>query len=280
MPSPFPGMDPYLENPDVWPDVHHRLIGTASDVLSDQLLPKYLVRTDLRVYVSDESDPGWDVIIPDLRVVRGAPGPGARRPKPRTTARPASTRTRGTGSLTVASPPEPIEATILIEEEVREHRLLIKRADTREVVTVIEILSPSNKAAGARGQANYTDKRAEVLSSGSHFVEIDLLRAGTRFWPRQRLPPHEYLVNVSRAERRPKATLWPVRLDQRLPVIPVPVLPGDPDALLDLQVILAEVYDRSGYAYDVDYKSDPVPPLPPKWRAWAKKLLAARSRRR
>ena len=68
MPSPFPGMDPYLEEPGLWPDVHHRLITVTSDTLAAALRPKYYVRIEERVYLSDESDPGRRVIIPDVRI--------------------------------------------------------------------------------------------------------------------------------------------------------------------------------------------------------------------
>jgi hypothetical protein len=261
MPSPFPGMDPYLENPAIWPDVHHKLITVAADVLSDQLLPKYLVRVDLRVYLSDELDPGRETLVPDVRIVsRQGVGPGGLPP-------------RGTAGAAVADAVEPVEATIVIEEEITEARLLVKAAASREVVTVIELLSPGNKVPGARGWDNYGAKRSEVLSSPSHLVEIDLLRGGRRYGPRETLPPFDYLINVSRAQRRPKATLWPIRLEQRLPSVPIPVLPDDPDARLDLQSMLAAVYDRGGYAYDIDYTQEPVPPLKPERTAWADWLL-------
>ena len=261
MPSPFPGMDPYLENPAIWPDVHHKLITVAADVLSDQLLPKYLVRVDLRVYLSDELDPGREALVPDVRIV-SRPGVGS-----------AVLSSRAATGAAVADTVEPVEATIVMEEEITEARLLVKSAASREVVAVIELLSPANKVPGARGWDNYGSKRSDVLSLPSHLVEIDLLRGGRRYGPREPLPPFDYLVNVSRAERRPKAKLWPIRLDHRLPTIPVPVLPGDPDAHLDLQSMLTAVYDRGGYAYDIDYAQEPVPPLKPEQAAWADRLL-------
>jgi hypothetical protein len=268
MPSPFPGMDPYLEDPAVWPGVHSQLINAAARRLSAQLLPKYIVRPDVRVYVSDEYDPGRGAIIPDVRItLSGSP---ARRKRPRR----AAATTRGANARTaVAEVAQPVEMTILIDDEISESRLLIKNVVTREVVTVIEILSPSNKVSGARGRDSYAEKRQQVMASASHFVEIDLLRAGHRFGPNEELGPHQYLVNVSRAERRPRATLWPIRLDQRLPTIPVPVLPGDPDATLDLQTLLTEVYDGGGYQYEIDYTQEPVPRLPPTWKRWADQRL-------
>jgi hypothetical protein len=255
-------MDPYLENPAIWPDLHHRLIHEASNLLSEQVLPKYVVRVDLRVYVSDERDPGRDVIIPDIRVMPGGATSG-------------SIRLASAAAPTVEDVAEPVEATILIEEEIREARLIVREVATREVVTVIEVLSPTNKVPGARGWDNYGNKRSEVLASPSHLVEIDLLRSGLRYGPRERLPPFDYLVNVSRAARRPKATLWPIRMTQRLPVVPVPLLAGDPDAKLDLQASLNAAYDHAGYAYDdaVNYAAEPVPAFTPEQREWADRLL-------
>lgn len=257
MPSPFPGMDPYLENPSVWPDIHHKLISAAADLLSDQLLPKYVVRVDLRVYVSDERDPGRD-LAPDVRIVRNPN---------------VATSALVTMGAAATDPVEPVEATIVVEEEITEARLLVKHAASREVVTVIEVLSPANKVPGARGWENYGSKRAEVLASPSHLVEIDLLRAGKRYTPREPLRPFDYLFDVSRAERRPKAKYWPIRLEQPLPPVPVPVLPGDPDARLDIQSILTALYDRGGFTYDIDYSKDPVPPFKPEQAAWADQLL-------
>src|SRR5690606_15154439 len=115
---------------------------------------------------------------------------------------------------------------------------------TREVITVIELLSPSNKNSGAdRGQ--YLGKRERVLESPSHLVEIDLLR-GSRL-PIKGLPDCDYYVMVSRAEMRPKVELWPFRLRDPLPKIPIPLRAPDPDAILDLKAVLDRVYDGAGY---------------------------------
>lgn len=271
MPSPFPGMDPYLENPALWPDVHHRLISTAARALAPQLRPKYLVRVEVRVYVTDESDPSRPAVIPDLRVVVA--------PRPRR--RPALGRTARTAGALVAVPDEvePVEGTMVMEEEVREASLKIIDATSHSVVTVLEFLSPSNKVTGGRGRESYAGKRAMVMASESNLVEIDLLREGRRFGPQEALPPHDYLAHVSRADRRPKATLWPIRLDQRLPSIPIPTRTDGPTGSLDLQAVLDAVYEEATYDAELDYAVDPVPPLPPKWRGWAKKLLAGKRRR-
>ena len=130
---------------------------------------------------------------------------------------------------------EPIEAITLIEEEIHESYIEIVDRVERLVVTVIEILSPTNKVAGSRGRESYETKRLDVMRSPSHLVEIDLLRRGLPIPVYGGIPPHEYLVHVSRADRRPKATLWPIRLSQRLPPIKVPLKPEDGDVVLDFR---------------------------------------------
>jgi len=226
MPSPFPGMDPYLEDPGLWPDVHHELISTARHTLTERLRPKYSVRIEDRVY-----------------------------------------------------PVEPVEATTLIEEEIHESRIEVIDRKDRTVVTVIEILSPANKVAGSQGRLSYDRKRREVMHSPSHFVGIDLLRGGAGFSPVETLSPHDYRVHVSRAQRRPRGTVWPIRLDQRLPMIPIPLLDGDPDAELDLQAVLDASYDLADYGQEVDYHVEPAPPLTFEQARWADGLLRERGLR-
>lgn len=262
MPSPFPGMDPYLEEPGLWPDVHHELMSVAREHLNQLVRPKYYVRIEDRVYISDENDPGRAVIIPDLRVAesQGEHPPAG---QPRSVA----------PSDATAAVAEPVELTTLIEDEIHEARLQVIDRQQRTVVTVIEILSPTNKIAGSRGRTSYLAKRAEVMNSPSHFVEIDLLRAGVPLTARELVPPADYYVHVSRHEGRPKGRVWPILLSQRLPVIPLPLRPDDDDAALDLQRVLNTAYDRAAYELDVDYKQEPVPRLPEAYVAWADELL-------
>ena len=260
MPSPFPGMDPYLEDPGRWPDVHHRLISIAGDTLNAQLRPKYYVRIEERVYVSDPLDPGRSVIIPDLRVARAL------------SARKAS-RQGAPASSAVA---ESVLATTLIDDEIHERRLKVIDRAQRSVVAIIEILSPSNKVRGSRGNESYYQKRLEVMNSPSHFIEIDLLRAGERIPVLEGTPDCDYLVHVSRVERRPKGTMWPISIRQQLPTIPIPLHGGDPDAPLELQAVLSTAYERANYDLEIDYSAEPTPPLSSEDAVWARNLLASR----
>ena len=184
------------------------------------------------------------------------------------------------GGGTAVDVAEPIEAITLIEEEIRESYIEIVDRVERSVVTVIEVLSPTNKVAGSRGRESYERKRHEVMTSPSHLVEIDLLRQGLPIPVYGGIPPHEYLVHVSAFGRRPKAKLWPIRLSQKLPPISIPLKPEDGSVALDLQAVLNAAYDRAGYDLEIDYRADPVPPLEGEWNTWAHRLLQEQGLRR
>ena len=261
MPSPFPGMDPYLEAPEIWPDLHHELISVIRERLNARLRPRYHSSVEERVYISDEHDPGRRVIIPDVAIQVASRGPEYR-------------KADGTEGIELAVA-EPVIATTMIEEEIREARIVIVDGVGRQVVTVIEVLSPTNKIVGSRGRANYEAKRSEVTQSLAHLVEIDLLRDGEPIYTGERLPPHDYLVNVSRRGQRRQGVLWPILVTQRLPIIQIPLLPSDADAELDLGQILNTAYDRAGYDLVVDYDKPPRVPLAPPKDHWAGEWLAA-----
>ncbi|MCA9049831.1 MAG: DUF4058 family protein [Planctomycetaceae bacterium] len=258
MHSPFPGMDPYLEAPAHWPDVHHELLSVARELLNRRLRPHYHVRVEERVYISDENDPGRKAIIPDLKIVDSAG---------------SLTSPDRTSDSTVVT--EPLLMTALIEDEIHEARLEVIDTNQHSVVTVIELLSPTNKISGSRGRASYEQERREVMTSSSHFAEIDLLRDGDHLHTRELLPAAEYFVHVSRMDRRPQGYVRPIRLHQRLPVIGIPLKPGDEDMPLDLQTVLATAWDRAAWDLGIDYRSDPVPPLNPEQTAWAHNLLTS-----
>ncbi len=262
MPSPFPGMDPYLEDPKVWPDVHHELISEIRGAISRQLRPRYTAMVEDRVYLSDDEDPGRSVIIPDITIHEH----DGRASFP--------SFSDSDGGVALA---EPVVVTTLIDTEIHEARLAIYERATQSLVTVIEVLSPSNKVAGSRGRTSYKAKRDEVMQSSVHLVEIDLLRSGMPIIPDSRLPPCEYRVHISRDEERPKGRVWPIRLTQRLPIIPIPLRAPDPDCPLDLQAALNAIYDRVGYDLVVDYEHEPTPPLAEPLSEWARKTIAKAS---
>ncbi|MCO5170487.1 MAG: DUF4058 family protein [Planctomycetes bacterium] len=251
MPSPFPGMDPWLEDPQVWPEVHARFVPALGDALVTALKPRYLVRIEERVYVDREPQSmRADVALVDRRGGGHPPHAGA------------------------ASTIVPVLIPTIVPEEVRERYLVILSRD-EEVVTVIEVLSPTNKRPkGSDGRQEYLAKRERTLRSTAHLVEIDLLRAGERVPMARPLPPASYYVVVSRAQRRPRCEVYPIHLRDRLPPVGVPLL-GDEAVEVDLQTILDTVYDRAGYDAYLDHgRPLPPPPLDPDDEAWAREVLA------
>jgi Protein of unknown function (DUF4058) len=261
MPSPFPGMDPYLENPGLWPDVHHNLISRIQGVLSAQLRPNYLVRVEDRAYIADEANETFNpqLRIPDIEV---ASRPGWEE-APFTLGGEAS-------QLQVA---EPVIATTWFDEEIREAFLKIIARESRDVIAVIEILSPANKADGSGGRESFEKKRREIMYSPSHWVEVDLLRGKRTVRVPKKAGPNEYLVHVSKRDQRPQGLLYPIRLQRRLPIIPIPLKPDDPDARLDLQAVLDAAYENANYDLEIDYRRAPNPPLTGKLAEWSDQLL-------
>jgi hypothetical protein len=145
------------------------------------------------------------------------------------------------------------------------------------LVTSIELLSPANKRPGPR-LSQYQRKRKRLLQSPVHLVEIDLLRGGQRPGLEVQNPPldAEYVLLVNRANDGELRTseIWPAALNERLPIIPIPLLDPDPDAILDLRAALDQIYARAGYAWRIDYRQPAPPPeLRPTMAAWLQKHL-------
>jgi hypothetical protein len=164
-----------------------------------------------------------------------------------------------------------LEQNLYIHDVESESYLEIRDRKTRRLVTVVELLSPTNKRPGDDRQ-RYVAKRAGLLRSEAHFVELDLLRG----WPRMPFdepPGGDYCVLVSRVEDRPRADFWPIGLREQLPVIPIPLQKTHPDARLDLQSLLHRVYDAAYYR-DYIYDGSPWPPLSEDDAAWARQTAA------
>lgn len=251
----FPGMDPWLEHPAYWPGVHNALIISFVWDLNARLMPRYTATQGTRVVV-EEVD--LRSIGPDLVVHRSFSGPRGR----------ISRRTVDPAVLIELEPAEVVQAYVEIRLAGPSGRL----------VTVLELLSPSNKSGGGDGMAKYLQKQEEVLSTDVHLVEIDLLRGGTHVVsvPKERLrihEPYDYLAVIRRAGRSQSAEVYPVRLEQRLPRIPVPLAGRDPDAVIDLLAHVREVYDRGGHWNLIDYRKPPVPPLSREQAAWAARIV-------
>jgi hypothetical protein len=253
-------MDPYLEHPELWPDVHHALIEAIRDTLAPRLRPRYRVAVEKRTYLA-ESEELIFVGRPDVTVVQERP-----------------VETSPKSAVSVLSSVQPVTVTLPIPDIVREGYLEVRDVMTGEVVTVLELLSPGNKRPG-RGRRVYELKRLRILGSLTHMVEVDLLRGGEPMPFGGRGPAMAYRMLISRSDRRPRADLYVFEVRDPIPPFPLPLRPGDVEPVVDLQVILREVYDRVGYDLAVDYRQDPVPPLLGEDTAWADILLRKKGSR-
>lgn len=267
MPSPFPGMNPYLESPSLWPGFHSRYITSLGNAINRSAPDKYFADIEQRVFLVKPGDSYQRAIVPDVSINESANEISAN-------------QLTSEGSIATKTVTPSIRVQMM-EEEIAERFITIRAGAgagdvDSEIVTIIEILSPSNKLVGSSGRTSYLAKREEVLKTRTHFIEIDLLRAGDR----RPLGPggydSDYLVTLSRTEERPVAELWPTNLPSPLPTIPIPLLLGDADLVMDLQQILHQVYDESGYSRRIRH-SDPIPapPLSDQNAAWLKQLKEA-----
>lgn len=253
-------MDPYLESPEIWPDVHHELISQIRAALNPRLASHYVARVELRVYISDDDDPGREALVPDVRIEMDPKQKGAKKSK-------------SNGGLAIA---EPLIVTTLFDEEIEEAYLAIKHVESESLVAIIEVLSPSNKIRGSSGRKSFMQKRHQIVNSEVHWVEIDLLRAGTPTMRRPLRTPCDYSVMVSRAGQRTRARYWPISIRQALPVVEIPLRGKDPDVPLDLGAVLAAAYDRAAYDRSLDYTKEPKPALEGADARWTRELLRGR----
>ena len=266
MPSPFPGMDPYLENVELWSGVHAGLIAKVQDQLAVLLAPRYFVSFEERVFITADDDPAFRVVYPDVHLVAG----DSARPTSGSDAR------LGAGGAAIARPLPVVET---LSETVREGRLEVRDATDQSVVTVIEILSPTNKVSGSRGRASFVRKRRQVYASSTHWMEIDLIRGGDRTANRAPAAGTAYQAFVSRHDVRQdgrRCYLWPIPLREPLPIVGVPLRDGEPDAPLNLQAALDLVYARGSYDRRLGYAAaPPPPPLSADDLAWCRDRIAA-----
>ena len=254
MPSPFPGMNPYLEQPAAWQDFHQAFITHIREALTEQIRPGFFVKIEESVFIHepDAEERGKMFARPDVSVFeRDGGGGGVAVAEPRTSSLAAR----------IARVPD-------IEIE-RHSYVEIRDRHSRGLVTLIEVLSPSNKRYGP-DREQYMQKRGILMHSPVSIVEIDLLRGGPHL-PLTGIPDCDYRVMVSRRSMRPDVLAWAINLRDVLPVIPIPLKGDVPDASLDLQALLHEVYDAAGYE-DYLYATPPEPPLSAEHFEWAKQF--------
>jgi Protein of unknown function (DUF4058) len=269
MRSPFyPCMDPYLEHPALWPDVHSSLISAIRDALVPLVTPKYYVGVEQRTHLisSEDLDAGLRpmtgfTLRPDVLVAQEAE------------------RKLRLGEAAVAY--EVVGAIRDIEVEVplveiTETYLEIRSLPARKIVTTIEVLSPTNKQS-PKGRAEYLAKRDEIFSSRTHLVEIDLLRTGEPMPVTAENIQADYRVFISRWEQRPRARLIAFDLPQKLPAFEIPLLKEDPSPTLDLGAVLHALYERARYDLWNDYTTPPVPPIRAEHADWVRRRIEHRN---
>jgi hypothetical protein len=204
MPSPFPGMDPHLENPAHWRGVHAALIVAIYEALNAALPDGFLAR---------------------------------------------------------------------IEEACQRLVEIVALGAPEQVVTAIEVLSPSNKTPGD-GREEYRRKQARYLRSTVHLLEIDLLRAGKHTVAasedalKRRAGRWDYVISLHRAGEGAESDAWTRTVRDPLPTVPVPLTDGHPDVPLNLQEIVAHVWAAGPFRRAIDYTQSPEPPLRSEDAAW------------
>lgn len=268
MPSPFPGMDPYLEHPVLWEGVHARMVVAIANRLQPLLDPRYVATVEERVYIEG----------PQRRT-----GGGSQRRHKKVGVSLRETLSVGAPTEQALAERVPYSDGAVIVEveplEVRQSRIEILDAyNDMKLVTLIELVSPTNKAAGP-GRESYLQKQQEVLDGDCHLVEIDLLRRGDHVlavpeWKLDDLQDHAYLACVCRWPRRTRYELYPMPLREPLPEIAVPLADPDPDVFLPLQDVLTQVYDDGRYLRRIRYEEPCEPQLDSEDQAWADSLVA------
>jgi hypothetical protein len=245
-------MDPYLEHPTLWPDVHNSLLTAIRDALTPKIAPRYYIGLERRTYSLKPDDVVF-IGRPDLGVITHRPTPP-----------PATLPLAEVGVLEVELP---------LNDQVSENFLEVREVIAGKLVTILELLSPVNKLY-EEGRQQYLQKRSQVLLSQTNLVEVDLLRAGL---PMPVVGPpvqSDYRILISRAWQRPRGQLYTFNLRQPIPVFPLPLLRQDESPEVDLGQILHALYGRARFDLRLDYTQPPVPPLSAEDAAWAQTLSA------
>ncbi|MFZ0545972.1 MAG: DUF4058 family protein [Candidatus Promineifilaceae bacterium] len=251
MRSPFPGMDPYLEHPALWPDVHNRLIAAIADSLAEKVAPRYFIGLERRAYLLKPDDIVF-VGRPDIAFVPHEP--------------PARLSKLPLADVAV------LNVNVPMKEEVGENYLEIHEVLTGKLVTIVELLSPANKL-HHQGRKEYEEKRELIFLNRTNLVEIDLLRAGEPMAVEGADVQSDYRILVSRGSERPRARLFAFNLRQPIPDFSIPLLPGDEEPTLKLGEVLHDLYQRARFDLRLDYSQSAVPPLSEEDAEWAENLI-------
>lgn len=259
MPSPFPGMDPFLDSQDYFPSLHSSMITYLQEILQERLPEGYYATSRERVWI--DTSRRW--IEPDIQVGR------------------TSKKPKKTPAAAVASLVKPVIVTIPHDEHVEPFlEVFKKRGDKKRLVCTIEILSVTNKMPGGKGQKLYRRKQCEVLERKIHLVEVDLPRTGNHStavaldWAQEKTGEFDYHVCNRRFNRFEEFEVYRILMRQSLPTIAVPLLPADGDINVDLQAIFRRAYEAGAYQRALDYRTDPVePPVTAEQDEWIRGVL-------
>jgi hypothetical protein len=260
MPSPFPGVDPYIEDQGYWPDFHASFVPYCRDALNAILPEPYEARLEEQIRLVEMPDLAARATRPDVAVIRHESGPTG----------PAAESSSG-GVLLLEPTTIPLPTTWT---EVRDVWIEIRRLPDRELITVIELLSPTNK--DGSDHEEYRIKRRGLIRQRVHLVELDLLLSGRRLPMQRPLPTGDFYALVSRAERRPDSDVYTWTLRDCLPAIPIPLRAPDPDVMLDLASVFETAYERGRYARSLDYSKPLALPIDAEARAWAEQVAKPR----
>lgn len=256
--SPFPGMDPYLYG--YWPEIHTGLITYIRNDLNRSLPEGLVARIEQSARIDSvgrEDDGGGRDVIPDVEVRSAA----------RTGAEPAG----------VAVATEPVAEPVIVPALVRPQRHLTVRTGDGEAITAIEVISPTNKRP-RRDRHRYLAKQRDYLDAGLNLVEIDLCSP----WPCVLAAPETplaevlergYAVCVTRALIPDRHEVYPAPLQEPLPVVPIPLRPGDDDVTLSLQSLIDRCY-RDGRYFKGMYVAGRRAPLPEGLCRWCDQVVA------
>ena len=260
MPSPFPGMDPYLESPSHWGSFHQWLTTAIAAHLNRSLPSGYVAELDQYVWLANEPGGERDLLgRPDAFVTPRPDRPEAE---------------EGGVAVAVEVVAEPTLQTTLPKFKKRKQGFVkITTADGAEVLAVVELLSPSNKSTD---RAAYLAKRNEYLAAGVNLLEIDLLRAGDRLPVGKPQPPAtDYYIVLCRADSPGRASVWAFGVREPVPVVPLPFKAGVAPAVLDLRACLDRAYDDGRYRDKLRYARPTDPPLRKDDAEWAGRSVLA-----
>jgi hypothetical protein len=261
MPSPFPGMDPFLENPSYRPDFHSRFINTWCEALADSLPAEFEASIGERVYLVEHDPEARKLIYPDVGILEGSGAKVSEKPQP----------SNNVGLL------EPVTIPVTMIEGPRESYIEILNKPDHSLIAELELLSPSNKE--QPGRTEYLHKRQALLFQQVHLIELDLLVGGRRLPMGKPLPPGDCHYFVHRAGERPdcQVTSWPLR--HSLPKLAVPLRPPYPDLIFDLAAVFTTAYDRGRFGRRIPYRGAMPTQISEQDRAWVETVLKSHEAR-